>query len=60
MRHTEREANDLVAYTSKIPWAMPGDIWHALASNVLEDDTVLTVRDSNGGESTVKFALRPP
>ena len=57
--HAAREANDLVAYTSKIPWAMPNDIWHALATNVMEEDISLTVRDSNGGESSVKFRIAP-
>ena len=57
--HADREANDLVAYTSKIPWAMPKDIWHALATNVMEEDITLTVRASNGGESSVKFRIAP-
>ncbi len=57
--HADREANDLVAYTSKIPWAMPKEIWHALATNVMEEDVTLTVRASNGGESTAKFRIAP-
>jgi hypothetical protein len=57
--HADREANDLVVYTSKIPWAMPKDIWHALATNVMEEDITLTVRASNGGESSVKFRIAP-
>lgn len=57
--HADREANDLVAYTSKIPWAMPKEIWTALAKNVMEEDITLTVRASNGGESTVKFSIAP-
>ena len=53
------EANPLVVYTSKIPWAMPKDIWHDLATNVMEQDITLTVRASNGGESSVKFRIAP-
>lgn len=56
---TRAEKNPLVAYTSKIPWAMPKDIWHALATNVMEEDITLTVRASNGGESSVKFRIAP-
>ncbi len=59
--HADREANDLVAYASaeKMPWAMPQQIWHALATNVMEEDITLTVRASNGGESVVKFRIAP-
>jgi hypothetical protein len=57
--HADREVNDLVVYTSKIPWAMPQKIWHDLALNVMEEDITLTVRASNGGESSVKFRISP-
>jgi len=59
--HADREAHDLVAYASaeKMPWAMPQSIWHALATNVMEEDITLTVRASTGGESSVKFRIAP-
>ena len=57
--HTDREANDLVVYTSKIPWAMPQDVWHNLALNVMEEDITLTVRVAGGGESSVTFRIAP-
>jgi hypothetical protein len=57
--HADREANDLVVYTSKIPWAIPPKIWHDLAANVMEEDITLTVRASNGAESSVKFRIAP-
>ena len=59
--HADPEANDLVAYVSaeKMPWAMPEAIWYALATNVMEQDITLTVRASNGGESSVKFRIAP-
>jgi len=59
--HADREARDLVAYASgdKMPWAMPQPVWHALATNVMEEDITLTVKASTGGESSVKFRIAP-
>ena len=59
--HADREAHDLVAYASgdKMPWGMPQQVWHALATNVMEEDITLTVKASTGGESSVKFRIAP-
>lgn len=42
--HTEREANDLVVYTTNTTWAMPKAIWQAVAQNVHREPIVVTIR----------------
>ena len=61
--HADREVNDLVVYTSNKAWALPADLWGALAKHVLEEDITLTVRASSGSgapsESVIKFRVAP-
>ena len=57
--HSDRQDRDLVAYTSSPFWVMPKEIWANLATHVIEQDIVVTVRSATGGESTVKFQIAP-
>jgi hypothetical protein len=57
--HAEKQANDLVAYTNGETWAMPKDIWMALARHVVEEDVTVTVQTPAGGTTTVKFQIAP-
>jgi hypothetical protein len=61
--HAEREANDLVVYTTQNPWIVPVDIWEGLSKNVFEEDVTVTVRSAGAGGSTsegsVKFRIAP-
>jgi hypothetical protein len=43
----DREANDLVAYTTRTTWAVPRDIWEAVAGNVLDEPITVTIRGVN-------------
>jgi hypothetical protein len=60
--HADREVNDLVVYTTKLPWTMPKDLWKALATNVMEEDVTVTLRAASGSgftESTTNFRIAP-
>jgi hypothetical protein len=57
--HSPKQANDLVAYTNAESWAMPKDIWMALARHVVDEDISVTVQTPAGGASTVKFRIAP-
>jgi hypothetical protein len=57
--HADREANDLVAYASGETWALPKDIWMALARNVQMEDVTVTVQAQGAGAATVKFRVAP-
>jgi len=57
--HAEKQANDLVAYTSGESWAMPKDIWMGLARHVVEEDVTVTVQTPAGATTTVKFQIAP-
>jgi hypothetical protein len=46
---TDKERNDLVAYTRATTWIMPKEIWQALAKNVHVDPIVVTIRGINSG-----------
>ena len=62
---TEREANDLVVYTTSTSWAMPLDIWKALANNVHNEPVTVTIRGVNStvpatpSGSTGSFQIAP-
>jgi hypothetical protein len=66
--HTNKEQNDLVAYTSETTWTMPRTIWKALSSHVSEEWTLdVTVRGLDGSSgankpdmgSTVSLVISP-
>jgi hypothetical protein len=57
--HADKEANDLVAYTTSNTWAMPKDIWEKLAAHVVDQDITLTVAVAGGGATTVAFKVAP-
>jgi len=60
--HADREVNDLVVYTTKLPWALPKDLWVKLATNVMEEDVTVTLRQSQGSsfsESKTNFRIAP-
>ena len=57
--HTPKEVNDLVVYTMKDTWIMPKAMWQGLAASVWDEDIVVTVRASGGGETTGKFQIAP-
>jgi hypothetical protein len=61
--HANREANDLVVYTSNKQWTMPKSIWTALAASAWDDGSgndqiTITVADANSG-SQMKFSIAP-
>ncbi len=46
--HSEREVNDLVVYTTNVPWYMPKDLWTAVTSHVGEEwSLTVSVRSAN-------------
>jgi WD40 repeat protein len=57
--HADKEANDLVAYTSGESWALPKDVWVNLAHHVVEEDITVTVQTAGGGVTSVKFQIAP-
>ena len=57
--HADRETNDLVVYTKRMPWYMPRDLWVALATNVMEEDVTVTIRTDTGAEGTTSFRIAP-
>ena len=50
--HTDKEANDLVVYTSSPTWTMPAAIWSGLSANVVDQPITVSVRglDSSTGK----------
>jgi hypothetical protein len=61
--HADREANDLVVYTTKNPWLIPPEVWKGLSRNVFEEDITVTVKSTTGtaapSQSAVKFRIAP-
>jgi hypothetical protein len=57
--HADREANDLVVYTTADTWVMPAPIWINLASHVRDQPITVTVREQGHGASTVTFTIAP-
>jgi hypothetical protein len=57
--HADKEANDLVAYTTGSTWTMPRAIWQGLAMNVPDAPITVTVRALGGGASTATFTIAP-
>jgi len=57
--HADKEANDLVAYTTNAVWTMPRAIWLQLAVNVRDAPITVTVRAQGGGATSVKFTIAP-
>lgn len=61
--HSDREAHDLVVYTTKNPWLIPPEIWQGLNRNVYEEDITVTVKTTSGtaapSQSSVKFRIAP-
>jgi len=58
--HADKEENDLVAYTNGESWALPKDVWFALAHHVTEPDEItVTVQTPAGGVTSVKFQVAP-
>src|SRR4029077_19203371 len=49
--HADVEANDLVVYTTANVWTMPGTIWSALSTKVVDQPITVSVRglDSSTG-----------
>jgi hypothetical protein len=56
---SDKEANDLVAYTAKDSWTLPKDIWVNLARHVISQDITVTVQKAGGGATTSKFQIAP-
>jgi hypothetical protein len=57
--HAEKQANDLVAYTTGESWAMPKEVWTKLAQHVVEEDITVTVQAPTGGVTSVSFKVAP-
>jgi hypothetical protein len=61
--HAEREAHDLVVYTTKNPWLIPPEVWQGINRNVYEEDITVTVKTTTGtaapSQSSVKFRIAP-
>ncbi len=57
--HADKEVNDLVAYASGETWALPKNIWLALAGNVQMEYVTVTVQAQGAGVTTVKFRIAP-
>ena len=61
--HADREANDLVVYTTKNPWLIPPEVWDGVSRNVFEEDITVTVKSTTGtaapSQSTAKFRIAP-
>ncbi|HVU53202.1 MAG TPA: hypothetical protein VHL80_21105 [Polyangia bacterium] len=57
--HADKEANDLVAYTTSSAWTMPRAIWQGLAANVRDAPVTVTVRPLTGAVSTATFTIAP-
>ncbi len=50
--HADKEANDLVVYTTSPTWTMPGPIWNSLSANLVDQPITVSVRglDSSTGK----------
>ncbi|HVT10117.1 MAG TPA: hypothetical protein VHO67_21800 [Polyangia bacterium] len=50
--HADKEANDLVVYTTSPTWTMPAAIWSGLSANVVDQPITVSVRglDSSTGK----------
>jgi hypothetical protein len=61
--HADREAHDLVVYTTKNPWLIPPDVWRGMNHSVYEEDITVTVKTTSGtaapSQSSVKFRIAP-
>ena len=57
--HSDKEANDLVVYTSSNIWAMPKDIWMGLAEHVQDSPITISVCGTTGGQSTSTIKIAP-
>jgi hypothetical protein len=57
--HSDKEANDLVAYTKQSQWTMPKTIWASLASHATDvADVTVTVRVASQ-QSAIKLRIAP-
>ncbi|HXU61096.1 MAG TPA: hypothetical protein VN962_05300 [Polyangia bacterium] len=52
--HTDKEANDLVVYTTATTWTMPAAVWGGLSTNVIDQPITVSVRglDPSTGQVT--------
>jgi hypothetical protein len=57
--HSDKEANDLVAYTTSDHWTMPRDVWQGLAAHVRDAPITVTVHAAGGGATTASFTIAP-
>jgi hypothetical protein len=57
--HSDKEANDLVAYSAGNVWTMPKDIWQNLASHVQDSPIKVTVCGTSGGQTTNTITIAP-
>jgi hypothetical protein len=57
--HADKEANDLVAYTTSDTWTLPKPIWKDLSAKVQDASITVTVRAQGGGASSVHFTIAP-
>jgi WD40-like Beta Propeller Repeat len=57
--HADKEANDVVAYTTRDTWTLPKPIWSDLAAHVQDAPITVTVRALGGGATAVKFTVAP-
>ncbi len=57
--HSDKEANDLVVFTSSNIWAMPKDIWTNLAGHVQDSPITISVCGTSGGQSTSTITIAP-
>lgn len=53
------ELNDLIVYTTSTTWTMPPDVWAQLASHVLDEDIVITVRGGVWDDAHGKLLAGP-
>ena len=61
--HADKEANDLVVYTAQDSWAMDKTIWLALASHVVDQPIIVSVRAVGASgltaAATASFTIAP-
>jgi hypothetical protein len=57
--HSDREVNQLVAYSASNVWTMPDDIWKSLAAHVQDSPITVTVCGASGGTSTSTITIAP-
>ena len=57
--HADMESTDLVAYSMGDSFALPKNVWQALAAHIVNQPVAVTVQTPGGGATTVHFQIAP-